>query len=106
MTPVWRDVAASDDVQERSNRAFALGDQHILICRTGGRLFASDALCPHSYASLEGGKVTGRTLHCPLHGARFDLKSGKALGGITRLPLKLYPVRETAGMIQIGLADD
>ncbi len=48
----------------------------VLVIRHQGRIFAVDAMCPHQYAPLIGGDVEDHVLVCPLHGWRFDVRTG------------------------------
>ncbi len=48
----------------------------VLVIRHQGRIFAVDAMCPHQYAPLIGGDVEDHVLICPLHGWRFDVRTG------------------------------
>ena len=45
----------------------------------------------------------GFQLICPRHGARFDIRSGKALTLPAFIDTPWYPVRVVDGMIEIGL---
>ena len=62
-----------------------------------------DEMCPHQMLSLEGGRVRGTFIMCPHHGARFNLEDGKSLSPLTPNPLKLFPVREVDGDLEIDL---
>lgn len=41
---------------------------------------------------------------CPLHGARFELATGKCLGAAYR-DLRVFPLRITDGMIEVAIPD-
>jgi len=61
--PVW--------TVEHAGRSFAVFD-------VDGELFVTDARCPHNGGPLDQGWVRdGRTLVCPWHWYRFDLRSGR-----------------------------
>ncbi len=51
----------------------------VAVCRSEGRLYAFDNLCPHSGARLGLGRVAKGVVSCPLHGAKFELASGRCL---------------------------
>ena len=58
-----------------------------------GRVFATQADCPHLGGPLADGLVGGSTLICPLHERAFDLVTGAGSG--QSCALRTYPVRIT-----------
>jgi NADPH-dependent 2,4-dienoyl-CoA reductase/sulfur reductase-like enzyme/nitrite reductase/ring-hydroxylating ferredoxin subunit len=59
-----------------------VGDQEVLLARSGEEIFAIDAHCSHYHGPLAEGLVTGNEIRCPWHHACFDLRTGEA----TRAP--------------------
>jgi len=53
----------------------------VLVARRGDDLFAIGATCTHYGGPLAKGVMVDCTVHCPLHHARFDLRTGEAGGG-------------------------
>ena len=53
--------------------------EEALLLRRGDALYAVGALCTHYHAPLADGVFEGDTLHCPMHHARFDVRTGEAL---------------------------
>jgi 3-phenylpropionate/trans-cinnamate dioxygenase ferredoxin subunit len=60
-----------------------LGEQDIIIARVEGKFYAAQGRCPHMRAYLSRGKLNGTVVTCPLHGSRFDLKTGKVVRWVT-----------------------
>ena len=56
----------------------ALGEA-VLVARRGDDLFAIGATCTHYGGPLAEGLMVDCTVHCPLHHARFDLRTGEAI---------------------------
>ncbi len=73
-------------------RSFSAPGEDIAVFHTrGGRVFATQAACPHKRGPLADGLVGGTMLICPLHAWKFDLSTGEAVMG--ECGLRTYPVR-------------
>ncbi len=59
-----------------------VGDEDVLLVRSGPDIFAIDAHCSHYHGPLADGVIDGRNIRCPWHHACFDLRTGEA----TRAP--------------------
>ena len=99
-------VCRLDDVPEQGNKAFEVDGVSILICRSAGQLYAVENRCSHNASALEGGKVRGHALFCPVHGARFDLRDGSTAGALTKTPIRTFGVEATADDQVLVLLDE
>jgi 3-phenylpropionate/trans-cinnamate dioxygenase ferredoxin subunit len=86
-----------------------IADVPIAVVNSGGTFFAVDDTCTHQDASLADGYVEDCTLECPLHAARFDLRTGVPLDPPARVGLRTHTVVVRDGSIYLipatGVAD-
>jgi nitrite reductase/ring-hydroxylating ferredoxin subunit len=75
----------------------------ILVCNVGGELFAVENRCPHVGIPLTGGRLRGSVLECPLHGGKFDVRTGRSVAAPIRRPARTFPVRIADGVVAIEL---
>ena len=85
-----------------SSEVLELEGKSVLLCNSGGSHFAIRNQCTHQNSPLAGGRVRNGFISCPLHGVRFDLSTGEPRGALTRVPVKIYAVRDEDGMIVIS----
>jgi|TARA_B110000908_G_scaffold7186_1_gene8956 3-phenylpropionate/trans-cinnamate dioxygenase ferredoxin subunit len=92
MTTTADTLIPAIDITDNQTVAVTLEGKNILICKANGDYYAVDNQCTHQRAELTGGRIRNCYLACPLHGVRFDLRTGMPKGELTRVPLKTYPV--------------
>jgi 3-phenylpropionate/trans-cinnamate dioxygenase ferredoxin subunit len=85
-------IATTGDVPEGQVRVFTAGNLSVALCNVGGTFYAVDNLCTHDNGPLGEGRLSGETVECPRHGARFDVKSGAVRALPAVRPIKTYPV--------------
>ncbi len=71
------------DFPTSGKAVFKVGDQPILVVKSGETFYAVLNKCPHLGLPLTNGKVDGETITCPFHGSKFDLKTGENLDWVT-----------------------
>jgi naphthalene 1,2-dioxygenase ferredoxin component len=99
----WVRAAARTDLAEGEVIGVEVGGRSIALYDADGRVFATDNICTHAYACLSDGWLDGEVIECPLHAARFDIRSGKVLDPPATEDLKTYPVRIVDDEIQVRL---
>lgn len=96
-------VAHVDNIKPGERIFIEVNTEPIVIFRVGDAFFAIKDMCTHDRGPLGDGDLDGFEVVCPRHGARFDIRTGKA----TRLPAVrdtvMYPVRVNEGQVEIGL---
>jgi len=84
--------------------AHSVAGREIVVCATKEGVFALDNICTHAFARLNEGRLRGTRLICPLHGAGFDVRDGRALGPPASRPLGTHRVRTIDGRVEITIA--
>lgn len=89
-------------------RTFQVNGSMIAVFRArNGRVFATQARCPHKAGPLADGLVGDAKVICPLHAFRFDLETGRPVANECEA-LRTYPVRlsEIGDILIAGIAAD
>ncbi len=82
-----------------------VGGRDILIIRRGDVYHALRNVCAHQHISrLHEGTLEECTIECPMHGWRYDIRTGKSLTG--EGALATYPVTVANGTLFIELPED
>lgn len=96
-------VGAAEGVTEGAMATYQVGSRRIAVARVNDVLYAFDDLCTHAFCSLADGELEGDTVICPCHYGQFDLATGTVLDGPPPSPVRVYPVREADGMVQVQI---
>jgi 3-phenylpropionate/trans-cinnamate dioxygenase ferredoxin subunit len=59
-------------------------------------------VCSHDGAELAGGPVDDHQVICPRHGARFCLRSGRALTPPAYEPVRTFQTRVVDGQVEVS----
>jgi nitrite reductase/ring-hydroxylating ferredoxin subunit len=73
------EVAKIAEISPGSMKRVRAFDQDVLLSNVDGKIYATSNRCGHSNAGLARGALQGKIVTCPLHGARFDVTTGKNL---------------------------
>ena len=95
------DLVALDDIPDNCGVAVEHGERRLLVCRSKGKVHVVDNRCPHQGQPLTGGRVRNGFITCPVHGMRFRLEDGEALGQLTRTPLTMHESRVENGRVLV-----
>ena len=95
-------VAATSDLADGQMKLVVVGYEAILLVRVDGRFYALEEFCGHEGGALHSGVLLGQQVVCPLHGARFDVTTGRQLLGPSMTGQVRYPVRIEGGDVLVG----
>jgi nitrite reductase (NADH) small subunit len=104
--PRTLDLGPLDRIPPGEGRVYQLGHRRVAVYRTrSGGLHATQAECPHRNGPLADGLLDAGQVVCPLHGRRFDLATGAAVGSDCP-PLATYRVSAGPGGELLLTVDD
>jgi 3-phenylpropionate/trans-cinnamate dioxygenase ferredoxin subunit len=99
--PDYITVARTSDIPPGKVRSCPIDGRKIAVCNVDGTFYAIDDICTHDGGELDQGELDGDQIECPRHGARFDVKTGRALTLPAVMPVKSYPVRVAGDAIEV-----
>jgi NADPH-dependent 2,4-dienoyl-CoA reductase/sulfur reductase-like enzyme/nitrite reductase/ring-hydroxylating ferredoxin subunit len=79
-----------------------VGEESVVLARSGAEFFAVSAQCSHYGGALVDGLRDGDTVRCPWHHACFDLKTGEALRAPAFAPLSCWTTEVRGGKVFVG----
>ncbi len=98
-------VAQVGDLSPGEMIAVEVGGDRILLANVGGNIHAIDDICSHAYATLSDGELEGQEVECPLHGGKFNLTTGEAIGPPADEAVQVYKVQIEGDDILVGPAN-
>src|SRR6185312_5399024 len=71
----------------------------VILVRRGDEIFATSATCTHYSGPLAEGLRVGDTVRCPWHHARFDLRTGEAVGAPAFTAVGCWRIEQRDGKV-------
>ncbi len=72
-------VATTANIADGNKVVLDLNGRFVVLVRVDGKFFCIDDVCTHDGGPLGEGRLDGFQLACPRHGAKFDIRDGKAV---------------------------
>ena len=101
MSTSFTRVLKTSDLPTGAKKAVDIGGKSVLICNSNDKLYAVSNRCSHADEKLEGGRMFKSWVACPLHGARFELATGKAMNLPATQPIAIFEVRVVDDWIEV-----
>ncbi len=85
-------VCALSDLRDEQGKRFFVGDVDIAVFKIEDNVFAVSNVCPHQHTALiYSGFIENECVVCPVHGWKFELRTGNIDRG--GRGLQTYPVK-------------
>ena len=96
-------IGAVMELREGQRLFIEIDETPIMILNIAGFYFAIADVCSHDDGPVGEGNIEGFEIICPRHGARFDIRTGKALALPAFVDIPVYPVRVVGDQIEVGI---
>lgn len=99
----WIDVGKESELPVGTRTIVQTDAGEIAVFNLNGEYYAIEDVCSHDGGELASGICEGDEIICPRHGARFCIKNGKSLTPPAYEDIESFPVRVSAGVIQMDI---
>jgi len=104
MNNTYTKLAETNDLKPGQMMRVDIDQRRILLANVDGNFYATDDTCTHEDASLAMGSLRCDLVKCPLHGSRFNIRTGEVLDEPADEPLKTYTLQMEGDDIFIDLS--
>lgn len=97
----WIRVCATSELLPGETAVAWDDDTPIIVFNVDGDFYALEDRCSHEDFELSAGAFDGSdaTVECTLHGAKFDVRDGRALCAPAYAPVAKFPVKVEDGAV-------
>lgn len=95
----WIRVCSTGELLPGEFKVAYDGDTAIAVFNVDGGYYAIEDVCTHDGGELAGGPVEGFEVECLRHGARFDIRTGRATCPPAYVPTVPFPVQVQDGAV-------
>jgi 3-phenylpropionate/trans-cinnamate dioxygenase ferredoxin subunit len=98
----WIDIGSLDELPPGSRKVVDVDGVEVVVVNVAGNVYAVEDVCTHDGTPIAEGDIDDARAEivCPRHGARFCLRTGKALCAPAYEPIATFPVRVVDGVLQ------
>lgn len=102
----WYQVCTVDELPAGQVFAGEVQGRTVAVFNDEGKLYALDDRCSHEQSRLSAGPVRAGQVFCPRHGARFCLRTGRALSPPASDSVARWDVRITEKWVEVSMPRD
>jgi len=99
----WIRIASAGDLADDEVKSISVQGLRVALYRIDGEFFATDDRCTHAEALMSEGYVEDGCIECPLHQARFDIRTGKVQCAPATQDLRTHEIRREADDIYMAV---
>ncbi len=99
----WTRVAGVEDVADGEALPVEVMGLQLALYHVGDDWFCTDNVCTHAFALLTDGWLEEHVIECPLHGGRFDVRSGRGMSAPITEDLQTFVVKIEGNDVLVAL---
>ncbi len=103
--PEFIKVAKTSDVPDPGKQLLEVDDRLVVLFHVGGEFFCLDDVCTHDGGPLGEGALHDHQIACPRHGARFDVRTGRAMSMPATEATTAHEVRVEGDDVLLKISD-
>lgn len=89
----WTHFSSAAEITPGEMLMREFGDKQIVVAHVNEEFFAFANMCSHEQVPLCDGYLERHEIECPMHGARFDVRTGAVKCAPAVRPIATYPLR-------------
>jgi nitrite reductase/ring-hydroxylating ferredoxin subunit len=96
-------LGSTGEVGPGEIKQYLVEDRFVALCNVEGEFHAFEDVCTHQFTHLSDGEFDNSTVTCPLHGAKFDVKTGAVKSLPAVKPVPKHEVKVEGGNVYVAL---
>ncbi len=101
----WIEAATRQELPNGGRKQVSIANRAIVVFNIDGSYYAIDDVCTHDGGPVGDGELLGDQIMCPRHGARFDVRTGKALCMPAFEPIAVHSVELRGDSVVVSLGE-
>lgn len=101
----FRSALKVSELPDPGRTVVEVDDRLIVLIHAGGAFYALDDVCTHDGGPLGEGALEGQAIVCPRHGARFDIRDGRAVSMPATKPTRVHEVQVSGDQVLVRLSE-
>jgi 3-phenylpropionate/trans-cinnamate dioxygenase ferredoxin component len=98
----WIDVIDANQLAVGERAFLDLPDgTRVAVFNLNNEFYAIESMCTHAMFELDDAPIEGDNIICPLHGAKFCIKTGQVCTAPAYEDLRTFAVRNVDGKLQV-----
>lgn len=98
-------VATVGDLPDPGKQTLEINERVVVLLHIQGQYYCIDDVCTHDGGPLGDGSLEGFLISCPRHGAKFDVRTGKAITMPATVDTVGHEIRVEGNNVLVRLRD-